>query len=275
MSKTLLAVNTLTAVNNQAYASHLNAAFRMGKDYPEDEFLLFNGYRTGIDRFRNLAGKIALQNDCDYLWFLDDDVLVPQDTYKRMKDWDVDIVTPVTYIRSYPFKPMFFKTIRSSSGEFAGLTHYDNWESDIKAQNQTVREGLKLGLLPVAAIGFSCCLIKTELLRKVPPAWFVTGPDHTEDVYFCIKARQALNNEVGIYVDTNYGVGHQMDPDFVHPLTLDALKVYYETLNPELKNAREGDNSSDYLDRQRAALDKLEYQVHVLEEHNRKVAEGA
>lgn len=264
MSKTLVAVNTLTAVNNQAYASHLNAAFRMGKDYPEDEFLLFNGYRTSIDRFRNMAGKIALQNDCDYLWFIDDDVLIPPYSYRKLKERNVDIVTPVTFIRSYPFKPMFFKTIKSNTGKLTGITHYDDWETEETWD----------GLLECAAIGFSCCLMKVELLRKVTPAWFVTSPDRTEDVYFCIKARQALNNEVGIYVDTLYGVGHQMDPDFVHCKTRDALLTYYETLNPELKDSREGDNSASYLENQRAALDKLEYQVQVLEDNNKKVLEG-
>lgn len=254
MSKTLLAVNTLTAINNQAYASHLNAAFRMGKDCPEDDFLLLNGYRMSIDRFRNQAARIALQNECDYLWFVDDDVLIPPDTYKRLKNRNVDVVTPVTFIRSYPFKPMFFKCIMSASGEIAGLTHYDDYE-------EAECDG---DLLYAAAIGFSCCLIKTEILRRVPPTWFVTSAHQTEDVYFCIKARQTLENDISICVDRSFAVGHQMDPDFVHPVTRDALITYYETLNPELKNSRHGDNAGDYLEKQRAQLDSIEFQMHDL-----------
>jgi hypothetical protein len=254
MAKTLLAVNTLTEVNNQVYASHMNAAFRMGKDCPEDDFLLLNGYRMSIDRFRNNAAKIALQNECDYLWFIDDDNIIPPHTYKQLKDRNVDVVTPVTYIRSYPFKPMFFKTILSASGEVAGLTHYDGFEKMECEDN----------LLPVAAIGFSCCLIKVDILRKIPPAWFVTSTHQTEDVYFCIKARQTLENNISICVDRNIAVGHQMDPDFVHPVTRDALLAYYETINPELKNSRKGDNSATYLAEQQRQLDNIEFQMHDL-----------
>lgn len=254
MARTLLAVNTLTAVNNQAYASHLNAAFRMGKDCPEDEFFLFNGYRVSIDRFRNQAAKMAMQLECDYLWFVDDDVLIPPNTYKMLKDRNVDVVTPVTFIRTYPFKAMFFKTLLSSTGEIAGLTFYDDYE-EVQCENN---------LLPVAAIGFSCCLLRVELFKKIPPAWFVTSTHQTEDVYFCIKARQTLENDISICVDRSFAVGHQMDPDFVHPVTRDALIAYYETINPNLKIKNTGDNPEDYIDKQREILDKMEFQIHEL-----------
>lgn len=267
MSKTLLAVNTLTAVGSQAYASHLTMAFRMGKDCPEDNFLLFNGYRTSIDRFRNMAGKIALEQECDYLFFVDDDVLCPSDTYKKLKERNVDIVTPVTYIRSYPFAPMFFQVVKSSTGETVGLNYYYDYQ---KAECEN-------DLLPAAAIGFSCCLIKVELLKKIPPAWFITSPEQTEDVYFCVKARQYLNNQVGIYVDRSFAVGHMLDPEFVHPKTVAALRNFYEELDPDcIKKYERGDRSgTEYLDLQRARLDKMEFQIAELEENNRKVAEGA
>jgi glycosyltransferase involved in cell wall biosynthesis len=263
MSKTLLAVNTLTSVASQAYASHINLAFRMGKDCPEDEFLLFNGYRTSIDRFRNMAAKLALQNECDYLLFLDDDILVEPDTYRRLKSWDVDVVTPVVYIRSYPFKPMFFKSIIGEDQKVAGLTTYDDFEE--------VSKIFPAGLLPVAAIGFSCCLIKCELLKRVPPAWFVTGTGHTEDVYFCIKARQHLENALGIYVDTTLHAGHMLDPEFVSQDTVEALRHFYEELSPELKNERDGDHSANYLEKQKAALTKIGYLDAELEAKNAEV----
>lgn len=250
MAKTLLAVNTLTSVNSQAYASHLNAAFRMGKDCPEDEFMLFNGYRVSIDRFRNQAAKIALQHECDYLWFVDDDVLIPPNTYSLLKARNVDIITPVTYIRSYPFKPMFFKAIYAVDTGAVGLMHYEDF-LDVECENE---------LLEAAAIGFSCCLIRVDILKKVPPAWFVTGTGHTEDVYFCVKARQVLDNKLGIYVDRSFAVGHQLDPEFVHPKTVDALRRFYEDLNPALKPTN-GDNRADYLARQKAALDQIGYQL--------------
>jgi len=266
MSKTLIAINTLTSVQSQAYASHMNLAFRMAKDCPGDEFLLFNGYRTGIDTFRNLAGRIALQNECDYLLFLDDDVLVPRDVYKRLKDRDVDIVTPFVFIRGYPFRPMFFKSILSDDKKTCGLTPYEDWSE--------VVEATKNPLLEVAAIGFSCCLIKTWVLKKIQPAWFITGTGHTEDVYFCVKAKQALQGKVRIYVDTTLDTGHMLDCEFVSLQTVESLRHFHEELNPSLKDGREGDNSANYLSKQREALNKLGYANEVLERENLRLNEA-
>lgn len=242
MSKTLLAVNTLTSVGSQAYASHLNLAFRMAKS--EDEFLLFNGWRMSIDRFRNEAGKIALQQECDYLMFLDDDVLVPKDTYSRLKARDLDIITPVVYIRGYPFKPMFFKEF--PVGDSLALDHYSEWK---EAETQD-------GLLKVAAVGFSCCLIKCDLLRRTPPAWFVTGTNHTEDVYFCMKVRQCMTPTIG--VDTTLQAGHMLDPEFVADQTVEHLRAFYEAMDPDLKKRVHGDHASDYLSKNLENLNKLE-----------------
>ena len=252
--RVLLAVNTLTAVGSQPYASHLNLSFRIQQS--GDDFVLFNGYRNSIDRFRNRAGQIALEGEFDYLMFLDDDILVAPDTYEKLKarmesegpdGYIVDVVTPVVFIRSYPFKPMFFKGV-DLRGQ-TGLEIYDDYESKCK-------EG---DLLPVAAIGFSCCLLRVELLKNIQPAWFVTGSLHTEDVYFCIKAKQtyALKKEnVGIYVDTALDSGHMMDSEFVSKGTVKALRNYYEELSPELKVRRTngGDNSPIYLADNKAAL---------------------
>jgi len=242
MSKVLIAVNTLTAVSSQVYASHLNLVYRIGKD-SGDDFILYNAYRMSIDRFRNQAAKFALQGECDYLMFLDDDVLVPRNTYDLLKEANVDVVTPLVYIRAYPFKPMMFKTIKL--GEEIGLATYDDWEDALTAHERPY-------LLECAAIGFSCALIKTELIRKIPPAWFVSGTNHTEDVYFCVKARQLLDNKVGIFVDTRIRAGHLLDPEFISLDTKKELMAYYESCSPEFA-AREKnqnwDRGDEYLDK--------------------------
>ncbi len=249
--RVLLAVNTLTGVGSQPYASHLNFAFRARDS--GDDFVLFNGYRNSIDRFRNRAGQIALEGEFDYLMFLDDDVCIAPTTYQMLKErmeqpapdgYVVDVVTPVVYIRSYPFHPMFFKS--EDLDGHTGLNIYTNW-----------REKCTLGdLLPVTAVGFSCCLIRVSLLKEIQPAWFVTGTHHTEDVYFCIKAKQTLalrGENAGIYVDTRLDTGHMLDPEFICTPTRDALKAFHETMNPDLLKDRR-DNSVVYLAEQKSAL---------------------
>lgn len=252
MSKTLLAINTLTSVGSQPYASHLNLAFRMGKT--GDEFLLFNGWRVSIDRFRNQAAQIALQQDCDYLMFLDDDVLVPKDTYARLKAWDLDVITPVVYIRGFPFKPMFFQGIQTPQGLGLDLFPLD-WRESAKEQISSD------GLLKVVAVGFSCCLIKVSLLKKIQPAWFVTGTNHTEDVYFCMKATNTLQ-ETGqiptIGVDTTLNAGHMLDPEFVTEESVNHLREFYRSMDPNLRDPGRGDNRMDYLSKNLEANAKLD-----------------
>lgn len=235
MSRVLLAVNTLTAVNNQVYASHMNLAFRLGRD-TEDEFILFNGYRRAIDNFRNQAGKFAIQLECDYLWFLDDDVLVPRNVYQQLKERDKDVITPHVYIRGYPFEPMFFIS-KNGSGDYVEMSNYRNWEEVVKKTQDP--------LIEVSSIGFSCCLIKTDVLKKIPEPWFVTGQNHTEDVYFCIKARQELKNEISIYVDTSLFTGHLLEPEFITIQNRDALRSFYEELNPNLKEMKKDECSGE------------------------------
>jgi GT2 family glycosyltransferase len=243
--KTLLAINTLTSVQNQPYASHLNLVYRMGKE-SDDEILLYTGYRTGIDRFRNMAGQVALTQECDLLMFLDDDVAVPRDTYTKLRkhiDDGADIVTPLIYIRGYPFEPMMFKsaTIEGITGLFA----YKDWEKEVSAEQP---------LLPCSAIGFSCCLMRTKLLSEVREPWFITGTNCTEDVYFCLKARNHYENKINILVDTAIRGGHLLDSEFIDFSTRPALQRFYEDLNPSLVAQAKMDRGEDYFRNNIAAI---------------------
>lgn len=234
MSKVLLAVNTLQAVGSQPYASHLSLTFRIGRD-TTDDFILYNGNRCSIDKFRNQAGRFALQLSCDYLLFLDDDVLIPPNTYQRLKELDKDVVTPFVYIRGYPFEPMFFMSDSGPEGVI-NLVKHTKWKEQV--------EELGSPIIPVSAIGFSCCLIKVDLLRRMElkenEPWFLTGLNHTEDVYFCMLARTKLGDEVSIFVDTSLVAAHMLDPEFVSVDNRDALQRFYEELNPTLKEMVHG-----------------------------------
>lgn len=236
----LLGVNTLTSVQNQVYANHLNLVYRLGKDHPDIEFILVNGYRSSIDRFRNHCAKIALQNMCNYLMFLDDDVLVPRETFTNLlaaiELGVADVVTPLVYIRGYPFAPMFFKEALIDGA--VGLTHFDDFRDFVD----------EYGFVDCFAIGFSCCLFKCELLRDLPTPYFLTGPQHTEDVYFCCKLKEKFGKEVKIKVNTKIHAGHLLDNEFVHEDTREALKTYLETCDPTLLERHSGDRKQKYFE---------------------------
>lgn len=218
--KTLIGVNTLESVNSFVYASHIDAFIKMKKDFPEDEFLFFTPYRMSIDAMRNASARMALETNCDYLMFIDDDVVIKPHTYKMLRDADKDIVMALTFIRGFPFHPMFFKVVGEETAENGkrsqNLTHYDDYETNVKDN-----------LVKCGAVGFSCVLIKMDVVRAVDPPYFVTGPHHTEDVYFCLKARYTLDPEPEIFVRTDCATMHMMMADGVTDTNVEQLRQLY------------------------------------------------
>jgi hypothetical protein len=184
-----------------------------------------------IDTCRNLAVKTALEGDFDYVMFIDDDVLLPFNAYQQLKSHDKDIVAGWTVIRGYPFDNMFFKyTDDKSRLEFYNDVKLDETE-----------------LIPVDAIGCSCVLIKCDVFKRVPPPYFVTGVHNTEDIYFCVKAREYMP-EVGIYVDPTVRTPHILAQEAVTPENRLKLKKYYEEdLGDQLKPKVDEDRGDDYF----------------------------
>lgn len=233
--KTFIGINTLTAVEQPVYANHLNLFYRLGKHYPNDTFGLFTPRRTGIDRMRNSLAKMAIEQEFDYLAFIDDDVIVPLDLFDKLYAADADIVAGWTIIRGYPYENMFFE--------------FDKNRNLTTNKDQT-RDGKTI---PVDAIGFSTALIKVDLLRKIPPPWFVTGPTNTEDIYFCLKARQYVP-DCTIKVDKSIETMHILGPEGIAPWNIKDFKEYFEKQNPDVLESgipfieKNGDRGKDYLE---------------------------
>lgn len=181
---------------------------------------------------RNMASTIAMDLECDYLLFLDDDVLVPIDSLQKLLDTDADIAAGHVIIRGYPFDNMFFKYTDSSKKELLSVKDKDLPEVP--------------GVIDVDAVGFSLCLIKTELLRKVPAPHFITGVSNTEDIYFCLKSKEIKSN-LSMVVDTSIRCGHILWSEVVSPDNKEDYSKYYLTQNTDAAKPKEKqDRSSGY-----------------------------
>jgi glycosyltransferase involved in cell wall biosynthesis len=223
VKRVLVGINALTAVNNFCYASHKQEMFRIGRNYPEMELIDFTSHRTGIDNFRNSAALMALETECDYLYFIDDDMVLSPNTFGSLLKADKDVVMAQTFIRTYPFDPMYFTFQNREDGQF-GLASMKDWEDNVPSD----------GLIKVDAIGCACVLIKTEVLKKMSPPYFVTTPGIcTEDVYFCMKMKE-MNEFCSIYVDTKVPTFHMMEPEFVGAPNVKELRKRYKEDNPEV-----------------------------------------
>lgn len=214
--KILVCTNVLTQVDSTVYADHIHHYHKWGES-GKYKFYLYCPRRQSIDRCRNLAAKYALELECDYLFFIDDDMLIHANTLESLIAADMDIVMADTVIRGYPFHRMAFKATVDKDNNY-----------DLKNYDDLMEHRDSNGLVECAAIGFATCLLKTKLLKDLNAPYFCTTPNGTEDVYFCIRCRQELPYEVKIGVDTKVPTWHQMDPLFVGPENVDKFKKFWE-----------------------------------------------
>lgn len=234
--KTFIGTNILTSVESIAYANHIQFYYRLGKNHPNDTFAINTPRRMSIDNMRNMTAKLAIESNFDYLMFIDDDVIVPVNAFDALLEADADIAAGWTIVRGHPYPNMFYR-----------------YTPDGKRNLETVKNVERnSGVIDVDAVGFSCVLIKVDLLKKTPPPWFVTGPYNTEDIYFCVKAKK-YNPDCKIVVNTNVETAHILGPEFIAPWNRDDYKSYVEKQEPGLIAKKDeltgpsGDRGEKYL----------------------------
>ncbi len=155
-------------------------------------FLSLKGPNRALNRI-NLV-KSAIKHSCKYVLFIDDDVMVPMDTMKRLfmaletADDDVIAAGGVYCSKSIPAEPFVY--LQEDGGP-----HWKWRAGDI---------------FPCQGIGTGCLMIKTSSFAKIPEPWFrdidsveeigddpaLSIPDHyhfrmTDDLYWCRKVEQA------------------------------------------------------------------------------------
>lgn len=171
-----------------------------------------------VDVAKNELCQAALDNNCDWIFLLDDDVLPPPNTIMKMINlWrnreDCQIINGVYWSKSEPPLPLIFRDHMRGS--------YLDWHVG--------------DLIEADAAGAGCTFIDTDVLRKMEKPWFSVNytyrpkdadpkpdkPDFstTEDLYFYHNARK-LGYKVWvdtsiqcIHQDKRTGVGYGIRPD--------------------------------------------------------------
>jgi hypothetical protein len=240
--KVMILVNTLQNVASYVYGNHIGFFVWTTKNRPDIEIIFYTPQRMTIDMARTMAAKQALVDECDYLMFLDDDVLVPPDALDKLIKADKDIVAGLVIIRGYPFNVMAFKFFEDKDHN-RNLTYFNELEKDVELQE-------------CDAVGFSCCLIKTDVYKEMEPPYFVTGPYNTEDVYFCLKAQDMRDDngiKPSIFLHTGVQCGHMMPPEAVEWAVRDKMKSYYKE-QADMMAAKIPVRDATYLNRSLNAL---------------------
>lgn len=157
----------------------------------EITFQCFYGYT--IDQVRNLIGKWA--EGFDYLFSVDSDIVLPQDTLVKMLNHNVDMVSGV-YIQRKPDQEILEIHRKNNQGGVSSVSFKDIQPA---------------GLHEIDSCGFGCVLVKSDVIRKIgyPYFQYKSALDHaftiSEDIFFCKRAQ-----EVGakIYVDSSIVCKH-------------------------------------------------------------------
>jgi hypothetical protein len=231
--KVVVCINSLVATRHQAYSNHIQFFFRLGRNYPNVDFILFNPDRMSIDRARNTAAELALEQEADYLLFIDDDVIIPMDCLGKLIEVDADIVAGDVCIRGYPFDHMLFYWTKNKEG--------------LKAYSKLPTN--KGEVIDVGAVGFSLCLIKTSLIKRLSKPYFITGVNNTEDIYFCLKAFQETQNDKPVTVKGHLGIvcHHLMWDEAISTYNKKQYKKYYEAMNPGVLKKITDDRGAEYV----------------------------
>ena len=143
-----------------------------------------------LDVNRNNAVREALENDCEYVFFIDHDNILPPDTLIRLLEFNVPVVGCLYFERKYPHLPLIY-------------TFEENF------QTVRVEYNYPSGLVRCDVIGLGCSLFKVEVFKQVEDPWFCYEyKGHTwgtEDLAFFHKLK---DKNIPVHIDTKNTVGH-------------------------------------------------------------------
>lgn len=243
MAKIFLHIQTLSMIDRASFASNFELAFMLGR-HTKHEIHFLAPPRASIDRGRNEAAREALRRDCEYLWFLDDDMVIDWRTLDSLIAVNRDIVMEHSFIRGYPYKPMCFRWKNGKQDEEIPELEYFETDEELESLKD------ENGICDVASVGFTCTVIKCDILKKLNPPYFITNPhsNGTEDVYFCMRCKMEIGADVSIAVDMKYPTVHLGDKVPIHKNTVKMLRKLEEEMNPLLLQMKDGriDRSKEY-----------------------------
>jgi len=144
---------------------------------------------------RDAIARYAVDNDYDYVLYVDSDMIFSSEDLKKLVSHDADIVSGLYVTRRGENKNVCYKKIITRR------------RFPYRAPDLIV-DPCTSGYAPVAACGFGFCLIKTSVVKCMlkrykslfEPKWGVG-----EDIAFCIRAKKCGYQ---VFTDRDVKLGH-------------------------------------------------------------------
>lgn len=179
---------------------------------------------------RNKLAQMAINYACDYVLWLDSDMMFPPETLQYMlkecEEKDLDVLSGLYFRRVAPYAPVLFTKLEiSDTGVVVDDLHGDVPDS----------------LFELEGIGFGCVLMRTEVLIAVQAKFydmFTPLNGVGEDLSFCWRARQCGYK---IWLDPKIQLGHVG----TQVVTKQFFDSYRETLRQNAEQSKTGDAPGD------------------------------
>ncbi len=168
------------------------------------EFWFLNIGRFFTPAAREEAAKRSLQHGMDYILFIDDDMICPNDIFQKLYRHHkiADVVCPLAFTRNEPYNPVIY----------ASVDGYDAVNKTDYFINNVIQNYPKGKLVETDACGFGAALVKTSILKRINPPYFMCSEGTGEDILFCYKVKKAGGR---VFMDTSFNIGHLSHPQVI------------------------------------------------------------
>ena len=197
MSRVLIAVPTFETILPDTFQS----IWDMERPC-ECDFRFVRGYDCATAR--NKIADMAVDGGYDAVLMVDSDMTLPTDALANLMEDDVDVASGWYLRRSVDtMQTNAYRLLDDDRRPYYGYPH----KSAYSAEEMRSMEGL----VQVHGTGMGCCLIRTDVFRRLPYPWFdwVNYADRhgmlSEDLFFCSALGKA---GIPLHVDPRVACGH-------------------------------------------------------------------
>lgn len=171
--------------------------------------------RMFIHSARKKCCEQAIETGADYIMFLDDDMVWPENMIQRLvaiaDHGKYDMVSG-WYTNRAKEKPIPLSYMRQPNEMYSAYM--------IKREHVGK-------IIACDATGFGALLIRTEMLHKIEKPWFEIPDSMTEDIYFFNKCHDL---GIPVYIDTGLSCGHEGTYGWCFPTKCEAEKQVKGTI---------------------------------------------
>ncbi len=247
--KIMLAVPSIGYVFSEAVHSLMEFSFDCGKMEASGKytFILAMIPRMLVQQARETAATQALELGCDYLFMVDDDMVLPRNLLERLLSHDKDVVGVVAFERRGDHNPnIYVMTSMEEDDKGRGVIGTFKYSNIISFHEDADDNGL----VEADAIGFGCVLISRKVLEAIEPPYFLCQFNLGEDIFFCWQAKE---KGFEVFMDCEWALGHVADPTII---TEDAFRKRLKEKDEVIEQNRLGIAALARSERARTVLAK-------------------